>query len=284
MWQKHIETQPNSIIKMPAKICYISAIYGAYEATCKKFEKQSVESDFICFTDCPNIMSNGWIIDTTPYHYMYKPDFDSRQHNNSLYNNTHTFNLAKFYKQCFYLIPRLQQYDVVVWLDGTVQLTCTIVSEYILSRIYKHKIIGWHHEYRDGLLEKEVEGSFDERYSSLFWHGQYQPRQDVNAQYAEYLADGYDETFFQNCEEKNSSYFGVWITCFVAFLKDDPQVREFLKMWYLQTLKYTTQDQIGFSYTAQKTKLLPYTLPNHEIEGGKPCFDTPFYVRHVHGI
>lgn len=270
--------------KRMAKICYITAIYGSYEATCKPFSVQTVESEFVCFTDNPDIQSNGWTIDCIPYHYMFKPEFERKSHNNSLYNNTHTFNIAKFYKQNFKAIPRLSKYDVIVWLDGTIQLTHSQISSYILSRIYTHKIIGWHHEYRHGNLEKEVIGSFDKRYSSTFWHNQVQPVQNVKLQYDTYIKDGYDETFFKKCPEKNSDFFGVWITCFVAFLNNDQHVEEFLKMWYLQTLHYTTQDQVGFSYTVQNTKLLPFTLPNHEIQGGEPCFETPFYIRHVHGI
>ena len=138
-----------------AKICYITAIYGSYESTCKPFAVQTVESDFICFTDNHYIQSNGWTIETTPYHYMFKPDFERKTHNNSLYNNTHTFNIAKFYKQNFKAIPILLKYDVIVWLDGTIELTYPGISEYILNRIYDHKIIGWHHEYRFGNLENE---------------------------------------------------------------------------------------------------------------------------------
>jgi hypothetical protein len=36
----------NSLVK----ICFITAIYGNYEASCKKFAKQSIQTDFICFT------------------------------------------------------------------------------------------------------------------------------------------------------------------------------------------------------------------------------------------
>ena len=59
-----------------SKICFI-AIYGAYEQTCKKFVKQSIDTDFICFTDNSNIISNGWIIDTTPYHLINKSKMDN---------------------------------------------------------------------------------------------------------------------------------------------------------------------------------------------------------------
>ena len=51
--------------------------------------------------------------------------------------------------------------------------------------------------------------------------------------------------------------YGVWVTCFVAFLQKDKDVKNFLEMWYLQTLKHTTQDQVGFPYVCQKTNMIP---------------------------
>ena len=47
-----------------SKICFITAIYGKYEKSCKPFVKQTIDTDFICFTDDENIISNGWTIDT----------------------------------------------------------------------------------------------------------------------------------------------------------------------------------------------------------------------------
>lgn len=267
---------------MSAKICFITAIYGNYEASCKKFAKQTVDTDFICFTNNPNMISNGWLIDTTPYHLENKSQIDNDQFINSISNNKHTFNIAKYYKQAFQNIPILKKYDVVVWLDGTIEILHDKTSEYILNNIYEKKIIGWHHEMRNGILSNEVKDSNFFRYTSTFWYGQKQPYQDVNAQYIDYLKNGYTDDFFKNMES-HTQHLGVWITCFVAFLKNDPDVKNFLDFWYLQTLKYTTQDQIGFSYVCQKTNLIPYTLPNNEVHGDFPHSKTMFYIKHNHG-
>uniref|UniRef100_A0A6C0JFM2 Uncharacterized protein n=1 Tax=viral metagenome TaxID=1070528 RepID=A0A6C0JFM2_9ZZZZ len=78
-----IITEPN--------ICFITAIYGNYDLTCKKFVSQTLSTDFICFTDNPNIVNNGWTIDTTPYHYEIKNEIDDDNYTNSLSNNKHTF-------------------------------------------------------------------------------------------------------------------------------------------------------------------------------------------------
>jgi hypothetical protein len=275
-----------SSIKIPfhqTKICFITAIYGNYELSCKPFIKQTEKTDFFCFTDNPNIAKNGWTIDTTPYHIHCKNYMDDGEFINSIQNNKHTFNIAKYYKQSFRFIPALKKYDVVVWIDGTVEITYERTSEYILNQIYDKKIIGWHHEYREGILKNEVDASSDfYRYNSTFWNGQSQPLQDVNLQYREYLEDGYSESFFREMQPENP-HFGVWLTCFVAFLMTNSEVVKFLDLWYLQTLKYTTQDQIGFPYVCQKTNLIPYTLPNEEVRGEFPHQTTDFYIKHDHG-
>ena len=264
------------------KICFITAIYGGYETSCKKFVKQTIDTDFICFTDNSNIINNGWIIDTTPYHLINKSKIDNDTFTNSLCNNSHTFNIAKYYKQAFSNIPILQKYDVIVWLDGTIEIIYDKTSEYILNNIYIKKIIGWHHEMRFGILRSEVEASHFSRYNSTYWNNQSQPYQDVDNQYNCYLEDGYNDLFFKNINS-HTPHMGVWVTCFVAFLNKDTYVNKFLDMWYLQTLKYTTQDQIGFSYVCQKTNVIPFTLPNNEVYGNRPHSNTMFYLKKNHG-
>ena len=266
-----------------SKICFITAIYGNYETSCKKFKNQTIKTDFICFTDNANIVSNDWIIDTTPYHLINKSNLDNDTYINSLCNNNHSFNIAKYYKQAFQNIPILQKYDVIIWIDGTIEIIYDKTSEYILNNIYKEKIIGWHHEARYGILEDEVKASHFKRYTSTYWNNQSQPYQDIDNQYKCYLEDGYNDLFFKNIKS-HTPHFGVWLTCFIAFLNNDNDIKNFLDLWYLQTLKYTTQDQIGFPYVCQKTEIVPYTLPNNDIYGDFPHHYTMFYIKNNHGL
>jgi hypothetical protein len=269
---------------MEVKICFITAIYGNYETTCKKYVEQIVPADFICFTDNTNITSNGWIIDTTPYHLQNKSILDDDIYVNSLVNNKHSFNIAKYYKQGFQNIPILKKYDCIVWLDGTLQITNPRTSEWVLNNIFNYKIIGWNHEWRNGVLVGEVlESRESNRYSSTFWNNQVQPFQDVVGQYNAYVDDGFDNFYFKKLDP-NRKHYGVWITCFVAFLNKDDFVTKFLNNWYLQTLKYTTQDQIGFPYVCQKMGFSPYTLPDIEIGGDEPHIKTDFYTKYEHGL
>ena len=267
------------------KIAYITAIYGDYELSCKKFINQTTNSDFICFTNNPNIVSNGWEIDTNPYHITHRSKLDNGKKLNSIDNNSHTFNIAKYYKQNFYNIPRLKDYDCVVWLDGTIEITNENTSKYIMSNIYDANIIGWSHEMRNGILLDETIASDFHRYTSTEWFGQKQPFQNVFKQHIHYIKNGYKDEFWNEYKIKtNNNNFGVWVTCFVAFNNKNNDIINFLDLWYDQTLTYSTQDQIGFPYTCQKLNLIPFTLPNDEIKGDKPHVKTDFYIKHNHHI
>jgi hypothetical protein len=276
------------------RVAYITAILGNYELTCKPFVKQTIESDFICFTDNPNIESNGWIIDTNPYHDTHKSPIDNGLYINSIskegklkeLENRHTFNLAKYYKQSWSNIPRLKDYDVVIWLDGTIEITKEDVSEYMIELCFKYDIVSWHHELRGGLLFHEAFVCYLAKYMDRDYLGQKQPYQDVIAQYHSYLQDGYDEKFFINYPRVEGrgrgDHFGVWLTCFVAFNNRSEKVKEFLDKWYLQTLKYTTQDQVGFPKVVQDLNLVPYTLPDKRFGGNDPHVSTDIFIKHDH--
>ena len=286
------------------KVAFITAIYGGYEKSCKPFAKQSIPTDFICFTDTEDIQSNGWIIDTTPYHFTSKSKVDNGYYINSLhkvselsdYIHSHTFHIAKYYKQAWHNIERLKQYDVVIWLDGTLEITDSNISEYVIDICSKYKVASWHHEMRGGNLIWEVQASRLARYLNEDYLGQKQPFQDVVRQYHEYLEQGYKEDFWKNIPDQggrgpskgrwDSTHFGMWVTCFVAFKNNDVQVIDFLDKWYTQTLKYTTQDQVGFPKVVQDTKLIPYTFPDEKYIGDAHCLQgktCSMFIKHEHG-
>lgn len=265
------------------KICFITAIYGYYEATCKKFATQTIPTDFICFTNIENITRNGWEVDLTPYHYLYKSKLDNDSYTNSLKNNQHTFNIAKYYKQNFQNIPRLKKYDIVIWLDGTIEITNPNTSSYILDLINKNNnLIVFEHE-RKGKLDQERAASHFHRYTSTYWFNQHQPYQDIDKQYSDYIKDGYNDKDYWKKLFPNKEEYGLWITCFLAFDMKKEETIKFLDEWYLQTLKYTTQDQIGFPYVCQKLKMFPYNLPD-ENTYCKTINNTSFFIKHEHGL
>lgn len=272
------------------RICFVTSITGNYEATCKKPVNQTVDCDFKVFTDNSNIKTHGiWeIIDITKYYQgIDGNDIDSKYHN-SMLNNTHSFNRAKFIKLNLHRIPELIDYDIVVWVDGTIEIINERCAELIINKIDSGKnIILYEHERHRGFLQEEVKAANFYRYTSTNWNGQNQPYQDVNQQYSDYVENGFKEKwirdYISNETGSQSHNVGVWITCFVAFDMRKKESHDFLNEWWLQNLKRTTNDQIGFPYVCWKLKIVPYTLPDFEIGGNNPHRRTDLYIKHRHG-
>lgn len=265
-----------------SRICFITAIYGNYETTCKQPIIQTVPADFICFTDNAYIPANGWTIDTTPYHYMYPNHLDTSLCTNSLYRNAHTANIVKYYKQSFKCIPRLHDYDCIVWLDGNIQITHAEVAAYLLAAMQCNLIITWEHTGLNGLLYNEINSHSIEKYASPIWNGQVQPVQDIVSQYNAYNANGYNDQYWKY-QNRASNNYGVWRTSFIAFNNKNHTVSQMLNDWYSHTLYYSGHDRLSFSYVCWKLNLHPYTLPNCDVGGSNTNVETEMYLRYQHG-
>jgi hypothetical protein len=276
--------EPSAQLDPYARVAFITSIYGGYESTVKPFARQTIPADFFCFTDFSESMpSNGWIIDRTPYHQTIPLPYDSPNNVNSFTLNSHPFNICKFYKTAFHLIPRLQKYDLVVWLDGTVVITNSTVAETLLRLAESGEAsLSAIEHWRGGSLFKEADASNYSKYNSEFFAGYQQPIQDVMGQYNDYLELGYDENLWKRIQPTRPQY-GLWITCFIGFSMKDPRVPRFLSMWHEHILKYSTQDQVSFSFVAQFTGLYPYSFPdvNHGAEGVDQM--TSWFFKHWHG-
>jgi hypothetical protein len=67
-----------------------------------------------------------------------------------------------------------------------------------------------------------------------------------------------------------------------AVLWDNTKTSTFLSAWYDQIRRYTTQDQLSFSFVSQLLQLPPYSYPDDHI-GGNMDFNE-LYVKLEHGV
>lgn len=290
--------QPISLHQSPSpvpvahgsRVAVITAVYGSYEGSCKPFSRQTVSTDFYCFTDNEAIgnRNRGWIVDTIPYHLMLlamERKLNLSHHVNSLHSNQHPFNVAKFYKLYFSSIPCLQAYDVVIWVDGTVRVVDPFMVDKVLqtmnSKGVDASIMVFEHEYR-GKLSLELEASHKVgKYTVTNFAGHDQPWQDIDQQYQHYVDDlGYRDGYWKEVSDRE--HYGVWCTCFLAFNMRSTVVHTFLERWQQHTRNFTTQDQLSFPMVAQELGIHPYSLPDGHIEGNFP-FNTLF-VKLPHGL
>jgi hypothetical protein len=279
------------------KVAFITSILGNYETTCKQAVEQTVDCDFICFTDNEYIEANGWDIDTHPYHDTHKSPVDKGFYLNSptkpkgilsILDNRHPFNLAKYYKTQWHLIPRLQEYETIIWCDGSIEILAPNAAEYISEICAKYGMSCWHHEMRGGVLLSEAHASYLPKYHDRHFNGFTQHYQDIIRQYLEYVADGYDEDFFKQKYDRvegrgRGDHFGVWATGCLGFSNTSPEVKKFTDAWYLEILKHTTQDQVSFPKVVQDTKLVPYTFPDAVFTGVEAHTENDLYKVHKHG-
>lgn len=267
-----------------AKVAVLTAVFGGYEVKLHRFAQQTVPTDFICFTDMGDeVNARGWIIDRTPYHLdATLPTIDTGEYVNSIKNNKHPMNIGKFYKQFFFVIPRMKKYDHVIWIDGSLVLEKPDMV-FMLQSLFKNgKNLVLFEHWRNGKLENEAKiAASSDKYNSTIFNGIPQPLQDISRQYEAYLWAGYDEYYWHRKRPDRPQY-GVWITCFIAYDMTNPESQLFLTNWYLQTLMFSTQDQVGFSFAAQMTGVLPYSLPDRLNVNGTALLNN-LYRKQEHG-
>lgn len=206
----HRVTQAGS--ETGTRVCYITAIFGdsKYETRLKQIHNQTIQSDWIAFTDLTNLEPNGWDIDRTPYHKLNPSPLDDGTYYNSFSKNSHPFRIAKYYKQAFQNIPRLQKYDVIIWLDATIEIEMDTASEWAVRKIESDKkmIIAFAHEMRRGSLKSEA-FVLDTKYHDLNYLGFAQPDQNTIKQYESYIQRGYIDTKVYWDSKRVSANVGV---------------------------------------------------------------------------
>jgi hypothetical protein len=290
---------PPPVVPQPsARIAFITALYGTYESSPKPFAKQTLPVDFICFTDLETINSNGWVIDRTPYHTLISLPYDSPVYLNSLSRNLHPMNVAKFYKAAFHFIPRLQHYDLIVWVDGNVIVSNSTTSEYLQRWVSSRKgkgeregmekeeeedergVILFEH-WRGGSLWSEVQAAAGQsKYNTTEFAGFTQPRQDILSQYETYLRDYHYLADYWGKVKPSRPQYGMWVTCFIGFNMKAHRMKEFLTVWHEHILRYSTQDQISFSLVTQSLHFHPTSLPDESVTGNSMVNSLFYKVDH----
>ena len=106
--------------------------------------------------------------------------------------------MAKYYKQAFLNIPRMQQYDMIVWLDCSIEIEFDTTMEWLVKKVLVegHPMVAFAHEMRGGSLHNEAVASSGAKYSSETYLGQKQAVQDCLKQYDKYVKQGYSEAYW----------------------------------------------------------------------------------------
>ena len=132
-------------------IAFITALTGNYEKTLKNYVRQigDVSATFICFA--PNndlVYSPYWVIDRSDHHAIHRSPVDDGSYFNSFdpqgERGSFPFNTAKYYKEQWHRIPRLQKYNYVVWLDGTIEIQSHYFASEIAEKLQTYNIVSFY--------------------------------------------------------------------------------------------------------------------------------------------
>ena len=267
-----------------AKVAIISCCYGPIEATTKPVAEQSVPCDKIFFTDNPNIKNIGnWVIDTEPYHITHNK-YIGTDYTNSWQNNKTNYMISKYYKAQFMAIPRLQHYDYVLVIDGTMEITNKDYVKMLIEKTEKEhsNMVCWVQNRFKGMLLFEVLWALlEKRWRSTTVFGQPQPFQDVWAQYKSYVKNGYSTKAWRKIGHGRKNFGVFYSSC--CFYKLNAKTAQFLGLWYAEILKWTTLCELSFAFVLQTNNKYKFSALPDDVICGNSHGQNNMHRRHRHG-
>jgi hypothetical protein len=224
------------------RIAVYTAIFGKKD-TLRNPRVVSDRCDYICFTDQP-MTSSVWDVRRVP-----RRDPDPTRS-------------AREYKILAH--QYLPEYEMSVWVDGNIDIlgdpnemvkkwlsdTSLAVLDHRKSAEIPIRNLS---ELRDRLLAMEREGKHQD------------DADIIERQYQEYLSSGFPDDN------------GMAWTCVLLRKHQEPQVREFLELWWRELSRWSKRDQMSFNYAAWKTGLPFRYIP-------EDAADNPYFKRLNHRL
>lgn len=219
----------------------------------------------------------------------------TRELPNSVQRNWGPFNLAKHYKLNPHRVPQLAQYEVVIWIDGTLRVKLDLPR----SPLFLGLLQRMRGQDANVACFARTEQGFPSPNRSrhtleqeLLMAGPMRKYHGQNFAYARRLYFGLggingtmreqwwlnDEASAALARMRNlNSTSGVWNTAMVVWLMRHRDTARLADAWWLENALTITQDQVTFPVAGWKTHIMPYTLPDeHGIygySGDNPIFE-----------
>lgn len=253
-------------------VAVITGVFGKFERKLKPVLPQTIPADYYVFTNRADLEPREpWVIDARPYHSWSTllPSFYSPSFVNSWENHDHPHNIAKYYKMQFQRLPQLQKYDVIIWIDSSFAITsCLFIADKLVHLMHSQSLVcAYEHPFNANFAEEAIWSTTDPRWKGTMLRGMRQPFQNVTLQMETYIARGFEPDFFEK-KKKGYHHYGLWNCGITAWNMTNPKTREFLDLWFMQNLNFTTQDQISFPYVAWVLKEDPESLPYDVYRNG----------------
>lgn len=214
------------------KICVYTCITGDYD---NLNEIKNIEKgiDYICYTNNKRIKSKTWSV-------KYITD-------DSLSN----IKLARKIK--IIGTDELKKYDIVVWIDGSIEFTTSIkkfIDKYV--DLSKNDLVGFKHYCRTSIR--------DEIIACLLYNKE-------NAENAVKLNKFYSK-------EKFIDEYGLIESAVLFRNFKNKNVQKCMNLWFSMIINYSHRDQLSFQYAAEKSNL-KYKLLNISTWNNKYFISKP---------
>lgn len=221
------------------KIAVYTTIFGNYD-NLKDVPEQNSEADFYCITDNPNIQHKDW---QTIYSKGVPCNVD------------HPRMKAKFFKLMPFAIKELAKYEILIFIDATIQITTPEFINYCIAPMVTNDIALFEHPERNNIFA-EAEGS--KRMSK--YNGQ--------------LIDGQINNYKDIIKEHKLYACGVMTRRFTD------KITIAMKDWLLENIQYSYQDQLSFPIIAYLHDLKPFIYPHNQLKC--PHFAVKWNMAKIH--
>jgi len=217
--------------KKNMKIAVYTTIFGGYSRLMEP-EYQKLSADFFCITDDimkidieEKIGASAWKMIQVDYP---RKDLAPRLR-------------AKFFKLFPWECPELRSYDIVIFVDGSIEIINGDFVQHCIDYLSGSDMLLYRHPVRN-CIYKEVDASRPlVKYSS----------ENLDLQAATYMAIGHPE---------NAGLYA----CGIMVRRMTSNVRGLMASWWWEIIKYTYQDQISFPVVCRLHRFTPAVFPENQ--------------------
>ena len=262
-FRKRISMASNTTDNVPSgdggnsKIAFISAAVGETQSEYPKLILQSIDVDFILFTNSKIIMAevaldpeNLWTIDSHAYHLDSSMMGAAGEQSRLPWTPTR---MHSFYKSNFYLFSRLKSYNYIVWLEPTITIHSEDMARVVIRTLDQSDVNVAAFEYSSSLENIFAESDRD-KYVRIYSNDS-GDLSAVAAQFSTYTHYGYSSDIWSLTEPYRPLY-GHWCTDFLAYnMRNFHVVSTILAVWDQQLAEFPpavrVHDAISFAFVVQ---------------------------------
>ena len=237
-WKNLIMDRLDVFNEKPSKkrVAVYTTIFGGY-ASLYPLPKQSVDADFFCLTDhldpmyatasSVNVESQKWKL--IPVEYP-TTDLPSRLR-------------AKFFKLFPWEAFTLDQYDILIYIDGSIEITSPDFVRHCLDALGDQDMALYRHPQRDCIYDEAIASKPLNKYQS----------QNIDAQIC----------FYTSIFPRHGGLYA----CGVMVRRiQSASVRELMARWWWEIIKWTYQDQLSFPVVCKLSGFTPNTFPGNQYK------------------